>query len=101
MLVEKPDREFSAKKTFEFYDVNHDLLKWLENIIDENNCKIEKKEWKSKYNNYVIYEYEPFCSDGFSINILISSSSYEYINFVRYLYENKISVINYLERCFV
>lgn len=101
MLVERPDKEFSAKKTYEFFDVKQDLLKWLENIIVENNCKIEKKEWKSKYNNYVIYEYEPFCSDGFSINILISSNSYEHINFVRYLYENKVNVLNYLERCLV
>lgn len=99
MLVEKPDREYSAKKTFEFLNVNHILLKWLENIILENNCKIEKKEWKSKYNNYVIYEYEPFCPEGFTINVLISSSGYEYINFVRFLYDSKINMINHLERC--
>ena len=73
----------------------------IENIVIENNCRIEKKEWKSKYNNYVIYEYEPFCSDGFSINILISSNSFEHINFVRYLYENKVNILNYLERCLV
>ena len=78
------------------------LNEWLhENIIEENNCTIEKKEWKSKYNNYVIYEYEPFCPEGFTINLMISSCSYEYINFVRYLYENKVNVINYLERCII
>ena len=101
MLVEKFDKEYSAKKTFEFSNVHHDLLRWLEYIIEENNCKIEKREWKSKYNNYVIYEYEPFCPEGFTINILISSCEYEYINFVRYLYENKINAINYLERCII
>ena len=101
MLVEKPDREYSAKKTFEFSNVSNNLLHWLECIIEENNCKVEKKEWKSKYNNYVIYEYEPFCPEGFTINVLISSHSYEYINFVRYLYETKVSVINYLERCVI
>ena len=42
MLLEKPDKEFSAKKTFEFSDVHYDLLKWLENVVVENNCKIEK-----------------------------------------------------------
>ena len=101
MLVEKYDREYSAKKTFEFLDVNHNLLLWLENIVNENNCKIERKEWKSKYNNYVIYEYEPFCPEGFTINVLISSFSFEYINFVRYLYDLKIKMINHLERCIV
>ena len=29
MLVERPDKEFSAKKTYEFFDVKQDLLKWL------------------------------------------------------------------------
>ena len=101
MLVEKYDREYSAKKTFEFLDVNHNLLLWLENIVNENNCKIERKEWKSKYNNYVIYEYEPFCPEGFTINVLISSFSFEYINFVRYLYDLKIKMINHRERCIV
>ena len=101
MLLEKHDREYSAKRTFEFLNVNNDLLKWLENIVIENNCKIERKEWKSKYNNYVIYEYEPFCPEGFTINVLISSYEFEYINFVRYLYDLKIKMINHLERCIV
>ena len=35
MLVERPDKEFSAKKTYEFFDVKQDLLKWLENIVIE------------------------------------------------------------------
>ena len=101
MLVEKFDREYSAKKTFEFLDVNNNLLIWLENIISENNCKVERKEWKSKYNNYVIYEYEPFCAEGFTINVLISSSEFAYINFVRYLYDLKVKRINHLERCII
>ena len=101
MLVEKPDKEYSAKRTFEFLNVNYELLFWLENIIEENNCKIERKEWKSKYNNYVIYEYEPFCPEGFTINVLISSNDFEYINFVRYLYDSKVNIINRLERCII
>ena len=70
----------------EFKNVSKDLLPWLENLAWECRCKIEKKEWKSKYNNYVIYDYEPFCSDGFEINITLSSRQDEYLNFVRYLF---------------
>ena len=44
-----------------------------ENVAEENNCRIERKEWKSRYNSYVVYEYEPFCAEGFSINLVISS----------------------------
>ena len=83
----------------EFKNVIKEVLPWLENIAWEYRCKIEKKEWKSKYNNYVIYDYEPFCSDGFEINVTISSRQGEYLNFVRFLYENKIRTIGYLKNC--
>ena len=83
----------------EFKNVSKEVLPWLEDLACENRCKIEKKEWKSKYNNYVIYDYEPFCSDGFEINVTIASKSSQYLNFVRYLYENKIQTIGYLKAC--
>ena len=57
----------------EIKNVNKDIIGWLEDIIEENYSRIEKKEWKSKYNSYVVYDYEPFCTDGFEINITISS----------------------------
>lgn len=83
----------------EFKNVPKDILPWLENLAWEYKCKIEKKEWKSKYNNYVIYDYEPFCSDGFEINITLSSKMSEFLNFVRFLYENKMQQIGYLKSC--
>lgn len=99
MLIE---RKFSADKQYfssEFKDVAKEILPWLENLAFECRCKIDKKEWKSKYNNYVIYDYEPFCSDGFEINVTLASYSCEYLNFVRYLYENKMQTILYLKGC--
>lgn len=83
----------------EFKNVSKELIPWLEVLASEYRCKIEKKEWKSKYNNYVIYDYEPFCSDGFEINITLSSKLGEYLNFVRFIYENKIQKIGYLKKC--
>ena len=47
-------------KYLEIKNVNRNIVNWLENIADENNCKVERKEWKSKYNSYVVYDYEPF-----------------------------------------
>jgi len=96
------DKKFNADKQHylnEFKNVSKELLPWLENLAWECRCKIEKKEWKSKYNNYVIYDYEPFCSDGFEINITLSSRQDEYLSFVRYLYENKLQKIGYLKSC--
>ena len=99
MLIDKiyPDKQYYFN---EFKNVPKEVLPWLEALAIENRCKIEKKEWKSKYNSYVIYDYEPFCSDGFEINITIASKSSQYLNFVRYLYENKVQVIGYLKACF-
>lgn len=99
MLTNKEKNQDKQYFQTEFKNVIKEVLPWLENIAWEYRCKIEKKEWKSKYNNYVIYDYEPFCSDGFEINITLSSRQGEYLNFVRFLYENKIRTIGYLKNC--
>lgn len=83
----------------EMKNVNKEIIEWLENIIEENNGHIEKKEWKSKYNSYVVYDYEPFCADGFEINLTVSSYDEAYLHFIKYLYEEKVSTINYLNAC--
>ncbi len=95
------DKKITDKQYYlnEFKNVSKEMLPWLENLAFECRCKIEKKEWKSKYNNYVIYDYEPFCSDGFEINVTLSSRQDEYLNFVQYLYENKLRKIGYLKTC--
>ena len=86
-------------KFLEIKNINKDYIDWLEDIAEENNCRIERKEWKSKYNSYVVYDYEPFCSEGFEINILFSSLDISYLNFIKYLYNEKLSTIEYLENC--
>ena len=96
------DKKYNQNENYffnEYKNVSKEMLPWLENLAIEYRCKIEKKEWKSKYNNYVIYDYEPFCSDGFEINITLSSRQNEFLNFVRYLYDNKIQTIGYLKNC--
>lgn len=96
------DKKYNQNENYffnEYKNVAKEMLPWLENLAIEYRCKIEKKEWKSKYNNYVIYDYEPFCSDGFEINITLSSRQNEFLNFVRYLYDNKIQTIGYLKNC--
>ena len=84
----------------EFYNVPKELLSWFDDIVYENNCIIEKKEWKSKYNSYVVYDYEPFCSDGFEINVVISSVSVHNVGFIKYLYTKRRKLLEYLKRCF-
>ena len=99
MLVEKYINGLNQRSQIEFKNISKDIIPWLEQTALENNCLVDKKEWKSKYNSYVIYDYEPFCSDGFEINITISSHDINYLYFVKFLYDNKLDTIEYLNNC--
>ena len=92
-------QESGRYNRLEMKNVNKDIIDWLEDIVDENNSRIERKEWKSKYNSYVVYDYEPFCTDGFEINLVITSYNPAYLNFIKYLYDEKVSTIEYLNNC--
>ena len=101
MLIKKWQGDFgSVISQLEFKNIDKDILFWLENIAVENGCRIEKKEWKSKYNSYVVYDYEPFCSDGFEINLLLSCLDANRLDFISYLYENKMKDIDHLQKCY-
>lgn len=100
-LSQKQSGNIYNSNILEFKNISKDILPWLEKVALENNCRIEKKEWISKYNSYVIYDYEPFCSDGFEICLTISSTSIHYLQFIQYLYENKIGTIEHLNNCLI
>jgi len=99
MLMENCQADCSKYGHMELKNINKEIVSWLEDVIEENNSRIERKEWKSKYNSYVVYDYEPFCADGFEINLLVSSYDYSYLNFIKYLYDEKINTIEYLNNC--
>ena len=101
MLKDRYTDSVNRKNEIDFNNISKEMLPWLENLACENNCKIERKEWKSKYNSYVIYDYEPFCSDGFEINLVVSCASREHLEFLRYLYEVKLVTIDYLNSCII
>lgn len=42
-------------------------------------------EWKSKYNSYVIYDYEPFCVEGFLKRRYLKFKSEQHIKFFLFL----------------
>ena len=49
----------------------------------------------------MVYDYEPFCSDGFEINVVISSVSLSNVGFIKYLYTKKRKLIDYLKEKYV
>lgn len=74
----------------------HSYLKtFIDELVQLTNSKIEKKEWISKYNSYVVYDYEPFCSDGFVVRISIEGTK-ESLGFIKYEYDKRIEQINRL-----
>ena len=99
MLTGNNYHDCSRYNRLEMKNVNKDIVSWLEDIVEENNSRVERKEWKSKYNSYVVYDYEPFCTDGFEINLVITSYDEAYLNFIKYLYDEKVSTIDYLNSC--
>lgn len=86
-------------KYLEIKNIDKNIVDWVEDIAEENNCRVERKEWKSKYNSYVVYDYEPFCSEGFEINLILSSIDISYLNFIKYLYKEKLATVEYLDNC--
>lgn len=100
MHMGQPQGEgINSSNLLEFKNISKEILQWLEQLTIENNCRIEKKEWRSKYNSYVVYDYEPFCSDGFEVNMTIVSSNKNNLKFIKYLYDNKINMLEYLKNC--
>ena len=87
-------------------DLENPILKTREAIlefINENcyafGCSVKQGIWQSKYNNYVCYDFKPFCPDGFHIDILITSHDINSLKAFEYHYNKKMHTINYLNNC--
>ena len=48
MLVEKYINGLNSRSQIEFKNISKDVIPWLEQTALENNCLIDKKEWKIK-----------------------------------------------------
>ena len=67
--------------------------------MEKENAIVGKVEWKSKYNSYVVYDYKPFCDDGFEITATVTSADKNTLDFVEYLYKRKQNDLELLENC--
>ena len=50
-------------------------------------------EWKSKYNSYVVYDYEPFCAEGFLKRRYLKFKSEQHIKFFLHLLDKHLDNI--------
>ena len=74
------------------------LLKALEQLVQENNCNVVRREWCSLYNSYVVYDYQPFCSDDFNIKVTVRGSI-ESRTFIESLFKKRLETVCYLQKC--
>lgn len=72
-----------------------DNIEAIKKLEDELCVEPIKTEWKSKYNSYVVYDYEPFCTDGYThLRYYPINSKTE---FLKYLINKHLSNLNILE----
>ena len=74
---------------------NKDNIRAIERIENELGLDIIKVEWKSKYNIYVVHDYEPYCVIGYThLRYYPISNKTE---FLKYLINKHLSNLNVLE----
>ena len=81
--------ELGDSKIFE----NNERIK---DIIRETNATVDKQEWKSKYNNYVNYDYQPK-GEGYLTQYSLSFNNEYQKNYFLYLLDKYYLDLNYYE----
>lgn len=79
---------------------DHEVMAFLDRLTEEMDMHSVRCEWASMYNNYVVYDYEPYCIDGF-----LFRASYEYTEenenkfaFIKQIVADWISKVNKLNK---
>lgn len=84
--------EYSNNHAEFVYDANN--VEPFETILDTFDYKdTDRTEWISKYNHYVIYDYEPFCTEGFLKRRYLEFKSEQHIKFLLYLLDKHLDNI--------
>lgn len=79
-------------------DTEHEeLISNVGKLLDESGISY-KLEWKSKYNEYVLYDYEPFCTEGFNLKFNIEKALLYKLNWVLYNTNKYIKAVNSLNK---
>ena len=79
---------------------NKECASYIDDLIDDYvACQISR-EYQSKYNEYVKYDFEPFTTEGFKIETLykIKNTSGNNVEFVYYLIDKYIQLVTGLDK---
>jgi hypothetical protein len=95
-IIEAIDNNFT--RAVIIIDTDHEeLISNVEKLLDESDITY-KMEWKSKYNEYVLYDYEPFCTEGYYLRFNIERTLLYKINWVLYNANKYIKAVNSLNK---
>lgn len=76
-----------------------DYERKMEELLQDLSEKCIRRQWKSKYNNYVSYDYAPFCIDGFDIEYTLDFRiSANLKGYFKYLIEKSLNKISELDK---
>lgn len=84
-------------------DIDCKYKEMIERIISELNdsrIKIARTQWQSKYNNYIIYDYEPFCNEGFKLAIDIDCSNETMARYASFVLTQRLEQFTKLEKLY-
>ena len=72
----------------------------INNFIEqETGLTVVGTAYQSKYNTYVVYDYEPFCAEGFLYQVTLRGEK-NYLEFTKRNLEKTIQDMQMLERCY-
>lgn len=84
--------EYNSNRAELSYDANN--VQPFETILDTFEYKdFDNTEWISKYNHYIVYDYEPFCVDGFKKHRHLEFKSEQHVKFFLHLLTKHIDNI--------
>lgn len=79
---------------------NIELRKVVYNVLDNFDGVDIKTFYHSKYNDFVVYDYEPFCIDGFNIEISIEYNNINKLKYIEYLIINLLDKVIKCEKIY-
>lgn len=69
----------------------------IEKLLNEFTSMEVFKLWRSKYNSFVAYDYEPFYSDGFDVIYKIKTHNISKLRFIERILTNSFKLVKQLE----
>lgn len=95
-ILENTDSNFT--RAIIIIDTDHEeLISNVEKLLDESGITY-KVQWKSKFVNDVVHDYEPFCTSGYNLAFNIERTLLYKLNWVLYNANKYIKAVNSLNK---